>query len=54
MPRERLWGLSKEDSELTQRALSSQRPLSRITQEHRLKPVLLVKFGETRNASRGV
>ena len=47
MRRERLWGLNKEDSELTQRALSSQRSLRRITQECRLKPVPLGKFGET-------
>jgi len=54
MRRERLWGLNKEDSELTQRVLSSQRSLRRITQEYRLKPMLLVKVGETRNALRGV
>jgi hypothetical protein len=54
MRRERLWGFEERNSELTLRPQSSQRTLRRITQEHRLKPVLPDEIHETRSAFRGV
>jgi len=54
MRRGRLWGFEERNSELTLRPQSSQRTLRRITQEHRLKPVLPDEILETRKVVLGV
>ena len=47
-------GFNAEGAEEERRVLGEERIKHRLTQEHRLKPVLPLKFDETRSAIYGV